>query len=590
MPEFVRKLWDRNVFKFGALYLGAAWVMLQVAVIIEQTLKLPDWVDQAALVFLVICFPIALILAWAQESQASKAAASIPMPDFDRAVANIAAETKTVASPKSIAVLPFADMSPEGDQEYFGDGIAEEILNALVRAPELKVAGRTSSFVFKGKNIDIREIGETLSVAHVLEGSVRKQGQQVRITAQLIRANDGFHMWSETFDGTLENVFELQEAISRKIAEELEALLSVGKDVRLATKLSNNAEAYDLFLRGRALSNQVWGENTMTEAVAFLEQALELDPEFTQAGLELAYCYYMLPQYKYVPDESVYMEKSKKICKRLLKNHPDNLRAQIQQATIAVYDRDYKTIAKVVRDVYSQAREQDRIDEELEFMCGYYFLVLGHTRQALPLLKSATDKSPTMGMWLLQYANALFNDGQWEEAERMALRSDSLGFYGAGTRAAEIMAARGNRKGAIAYWNAAYPRMESFFKSTMQGEREWKLASKALFGKAPIARTFMRHVMTKMLRDPAVSKGTQIVNGFRMLGQAEQFMKAFENHKFSNSSFVLTLLWDDTPGSKKIREHPDFLNWAKRITLVDAWNEIGWPDKVLAPDQPNSST
>ena len=125
-------------------------------------------------------------------------------------------------------------MSATGDQEYFSDGMAEEILNALVKMPKLRVTGRKSSFAFKGKNMDMREIGKTLNVSHILEGSVRKQGQRVRITAQLIQASDGSHLWSEIYDGTLEDIFDLQESVSRAIADELKVKLVIGENTRFA--------------------------------------------------------------------------------------------------------------------------------------------------------------------------------------------------------------------------------------------------------------------------------------------------------------------------------------------------------------------
>ncbi|MEM9898817.1 MAG: winged helix-turn-helix domain-containing protein, partial [Pseudomonadota bacterium] len=137
---------------------------------------------------------------------------------------------------KSIAVLPFDDMSISADQEYFSDGVAEEILNALVRAPGLQVAARTSSFAFKGQNVDLRGVGQQLNVATILEGSVRKQGERVRVTAQLIQAKDGYHLWSETYDGSLEDIFELQERIARSVADALAVILDVESGDRLAKR------------------------------------------------------------------------------------------------------------------------------------------------------------------------------------------------------------------------------------------------------------------------------------------------------------------------------------------------------------------
>ena len=190
------------------------------------------------------------------------------------------AQTPDAAPEASIAVLPFADMSAEGDQEYFADGIAEEILNLLAKSPEMKVAGRTSSFQFKGRNEDLRGIGEQLGVAHILEGSLRKSGDKVRITAQLIRSADGFHLWSETYDGTLDDIFELQETIATQIAEELRAPLGLTAG-ELAESRSENPEAYRLFLEASSLYAK--RGPGVVEAAEKLRRATQLDPEFAEA-------------------------------------------------------------------------------------------------------------------------------------------------------------------------------------------------------------------------------------------------------------------------------------------------------------------
>ncbi len=164
------------------------------------------------------------------------------------AEATVSAAPAADVSSKSVAVLPFTDLSPAHDQEYFSDGMAEEILNALAQVKDLKVAGRTSSFFFKGKNEDLRTIGRTLGVANVLEGSVRKQGDVVRITAQLIQVSDGFHLWSKTYDGDLKDVFELQERIARAITDQLQIVIAGAQKSRLVPV------AYDQLRGVRAIS------------------------------------------------------------------------------------------------------------------------------------------------------------------------------------------------------------------------------------------------------------------------------------------------------------------------------------------------
>lgn len=188
----------------------------------------------------------------------------------------------------SIAVLPFVNLSSDPEQEYFSDGISEELLNVLAQIPALRVAARTSSFQFKGDNRDIGEIAQLLKVGHVLEGSVRKAGTRLRITAQLIEAEGGFHLWSETYDRELEDVFAIQDDISKAIADALTAELALGEDASPgASKATANTAAYEAFLKGRALVNQR-GNQSITAGVRELERAVRLDPNYAPARAQLA--------------------------------------------------------------------------------------------------------------------------------------------------------------------------------------------------------------------------------------------------------------------------------------------------------------
>lgn len=249
--SLVAELQRRKVFKVGAAYLVVGWLLIQVAATVGPQLNLPEWAPRLITLLILLGFPIALVVAWVFDvtpdgvkldagvsgSKRVFAAAAVMMALslgwylHEKEMGTGPARPKVVASPpisvptKSIAVLAFTDLSPKHDQDYFSDGIAEELLNALVKMQDLKVAGRTSSFYYKGRNEDLRTIGKALGVANVLEGSVRTQGNKVRITAQLIRSMDGFHLWSESYDGDLSDVFKLQENIARAITEALMSLL-----------------------------------------------------------------------------------------------------------------------------------------------------------------------------------------------------------------------------------------------------------------------------------------------------------------------------------------------------------------------------
>ncbi len=197
----------------------------------------------------------------------------------------------------SIAVLPFVNMSRDADDEYFSDGLSEEIINALVKVPGLKVIARTSAFAFKGQNTDIRKVAEVLGVANVLEGSVRRAGNRIRVTAQLITAADGSHLWSERYDRQMEDIFEVQDEMSRAIADQLKVTLGVG--VKQATK---NLEAYELYLKGRHLANQRLPV-TVRQAIKSFEEAIQLDPDFALAYSGLADCYGVLRVYGWISAE-----------------------------------------------------------------------------------------------------------------------------------------------------------------------------------------------------------------------------------------------------------------------------------------------
>jgi len=218
------------------------------------------------------------------------------------------------AGNKSIAVLPFVNMSNDPDQEYFSDGITEEILNSLAHVKALRVAGRTSSFYFKGKNIDLREIGKQLNVNTVLEGSVRKQGQTLRVTAQLINVDDGYHLWSEKYDRGMDDLFAIQDEIALAITEELKITLLEEEKANIIKNPTDNKEAYDLYLKGRYYFNKRGTD--IIKGLEYFQLALEKDPELTVAytGIADAYCilalYCVIPTLNAMPKARVYANKA----------------------------------------------------------------------------------------------------------------------------------------------------------------------------------------------------------------------------------------------------------------------------------------
>jgi TolB-like protein/Tfp pilus assembly protein PilF len=323
----------RKVIRIATAYALVSWVLLQLGEIVFDPLQLPPWSLTALIFFLLLAFPPTIILAWSFEFTrqglkrvhteegrpvaallillvlALDAVAGIylfktygPGADLDevttaRLSAPVTSDPPVSGAPaNSIAVLPFVDLSQEGDQGYFSDGISEEILNVLAQIKEVQVVARTSSFAFRGQDRDIREIGKILNVATVLEGSIRKQGDSVRVTAQLIDIDNGFHLWSNTFERKLEDIFAIQDEIASEIVNELLGSYDGFARVETGAPAIASFEAYDLYLQGRDLWRRRTPES-LAQATVIFERTIELDASYAAAYSGLADTYLLLTNY-----------------------------------------------------------------------------------------------------------------------------------------------------------------------------------------------------------------------------------------------------------------------------------------------------
>ena len=292
LKRLINDLQRRRVFRVAAVYAVVAFVIWQAAEIAVPGLNLPDWALTLVILLTVLGFPIALALAWAfdiapEGVRRTEAAGTKPAPSGAvEAPTPIARDREG----KSIAVLPFANMSDDPENEYFSDGMTEEIINALAQLNDLHVAARTSCFAFKGKAPHISEVGAKLNVATVLEGSVRKAENRLRITAQLINVDDGYHLWSERYDREMEDVFAIQDEIAKAIADKLQVTLVGRVAEQFVRPSTENLEAYDLYLKGRFFVNQGGGECS-AKGLEYFQQALACDPEYAlvHAGIAEAY-------------------------------------------------------------------------------------------------------------------------------------------------------------------------------------------------------------------------------------------------------------------------------------------------------------
>ncbi len=466
-PGLFAELKRRNVFRVAIFYVVSAWLVIEVAETVLPIFDVPEGVLRGLVVLLVIGLVPALGLSWIYEltpegikrdagaspEQAATtshklnwatlvvAVAAIGLVVYDRmtpeapataveaeATGAAAQEAAPAATPQasaakdaSIAVLPFADLSPGSDQEYFADGMAEEILNALVRVQGLEVASRTSSFGFKGQeSLGMPVIAERLSVRHVLEGSVRRAGNNLRITAQLIDAQVDRHLWSDTFDRplTAENVFAIQEEIASAIVAALVGSLGIEieDEVRLA-HATENLPAYDMYLQARALFQ---GRTGLDQADDLLRRALEQDPDFANAWSLRAAVQTVIVEYGY-SDLSMeeHQRRGVEFAQRALALEPDSGMALATLANLRSLAttslRERHDIGAIIRDL-ERAVELDPHNSSALNWLGMTFGLVGSQEDALRTFRRCIEVAPRFGPCRENHYDTLWSMGRAEEA------------------------------------------------------------------------------------------------------------------------------------------------------------------------------
>ncbi len=463
MPGLFQEFKRRNVFRVAVAYGVVSWLILQVTEVAVPAMRLPDFVNSLVLFLLLLLLVPTLVFAWAFEltpeglkrekdvdrSQSitgdtgkkldyiTIAALIIAMAFVvgDRFlfpnVASPAAPTAT-AGEISIAVLPFADMSPNRDQDYFSDGITEEILNGLAKLKTMKVAGRTSSFAFKGRNEDLREIGAALGVQHVLEGSVRKDGNRLRITAQLINVSDGFHLWTETYDRQLTDVFAVQDEISAAIVSALRGNL-LGEETNDTALAQIDVATYDKYLEARTLIPNRTNQS-LTEARALLEEVVAEAPNYAPGLASLAETVVLLTGETFISYGDLTAEEVRRIATPLLNRaieiDPDLANAYAVRGLLLYHDRKWAeadaALQRAVRlnpslsNAWNWRANNAARQEKLSYSMNYY-------REAI-----AIDP-----LWLVPNSNLVRNYGElgrtdelWEILERLRpYHQDSAMFH-----------------------------------------------------------------------------------------------------------------------------------------------------------------
>lgn len=447
---FFAELKRRNVLRVGAAYVVAAWLVIQVVETILPAFGFGDVAVRNTTIVLAIGFIPAVVLAWVfeltpeglkKESEVDRAQYVVPQagkkldrvimvvlalgiayfafdkfvlhPQREAALAEQARQAGRAEAlvdsygEKSIAVLAFDDMSPNGDQEYLSDGIAEELLNLLAKIPELRVISRSSAFSYKGKDIKLNQVAQELNVAHVLEGSVRKAGNRIRITAQLIDARSDTHLWSETYDRTLDDVFAIQDEIAATVVDQLKIRL-LGETPRMA---ETDAEAYALYLQARHLS-RLGSEDGYRDSNELFQQVLAIDPDYLPAWNDMAAGYINQVGAGLLSAEDGY-SLAREAVAEMLASDPDYAPAHARLGWIAMrYEKD---LAQAARHL-ERALELDPADVDIIANAAVLLTALRRFDESTAVNEYATARDPLSPVRHGNLAVSHLYAGRWQEA------------------------------------------------------------------------------------------------------------------------------------------------------------------------------
>ena len=588
-----QELKRRNVIRVAMAYAVVAWLLVEIASVIFESFEAPVWAIKLFISFVMLGFPLALFFAWAFEmtpeglkkekdvdrsqsitTQTGRKIDYIIIGvlsvaliffisthrwgDEEDEADSVVVEEVAESGEQSIAVLPFTDMSADGDQEYFGDGIAEELLNVLVRIEGLRVASRTSSFSFKNKDVSIPGIAKELDVDHVLEGSIRKAGNKVRVTAQLIDVRTDSHLWSATYDRELEDIFAIQDEISGHIVQALKVALGTGREevVADAQQPTQNLEAYEHYLRGRYFW-QRRGEDNIRHAIDLFEQATELDPKFARAWSSLAAAHTTLPTYSDAPGDVQYP-----------------LAVSAARKALSLDD----TLAEAHAVLGDMARDERNWAE-----------AKAHYLHAI----ASEPKNSTAHLW---YAEHLASVGQLHEAQKENLIAYELDPLHPGTNAnmAQVALWLGDLDDALKYAVSA-SELGHFFGLRVQalvylqlGEQEralefaeqfesviripgFKLFVEAKLDaeKIPLYLEVLAENETELPISIVISSYVavdRVDEAYRMADKIEDFF-------YPNATWNF---W--RPEMTVFRQDPRFAELVMELGLMDYWRENGWPD------------
>jgi TolB-like protein len=586
MQKILAELKRRQMFRVAAAYAVVSWLLLQIVNNVAPVLDLPVWVARAFLLALVIGFPIALLFVWMRDLAPADASAPKPATtkldyvlagglilviallsyqqlaptNAVRREASVVAAGAPVSGGISIAVLPFANVSGDATQEFFSDGMSDEIIAALAKIPSLQVVARTSAFQFKGARSDMRAIGQALNARYLIDGAVRRAGNRVRITAQLVQADNGVGVWTDSYDRELTDVFAIQEDIAEAIAGALRVPLGLQQGDNLVRERTSDLESYDQYLRAKVLLRARGPE--VAQAITILEQVVARNPSFAPAWGLLAQAYVSLPNFNPVGSSEKRQElavssnaKTETAAREAIRLDPGNAMAigalARLQARLGRFER--------AEELYGQALGLDPAEPEILFNYSVSLSTRGYLRQALNVGQKLRTLEPFLGNYSFVTAMNMASIGQVDAGIAIleSFPTDAAGGFFRNSFLAQAYAAQGR------YAEAA---------DTLLAIPEPSLVGRPMIeAAAQLLRTAPARVATPESL-PALDGQLSFVYGY--VGAEGRLLEFYERQQSQLGG--APVVW--SPAFAPVRKTERFKTFARNAGYVDYWRARGWPD------------